>query len=82
VRALLACPPAARAALADAMLRQAEEADRHRRQTGLAHPRYGTGSLMAAALRHPLAPLPDQCDTAYCGCLLLLLDAILAPAGR
>jgi len=37
---------------------------------------------MAAALRHPLAPLPDQCDTAYCGCLLLLLDAILAPAGR
>lgn len=78
LRVLLACPPSRRAARAAALLRQAAIADRFRQRSGQAHPRYGSGSLMSAALRHPRAPLPDHCDASYRACLSVLLCAIAA----
>lgn len=40
------------AAIMRGLIREAETAERHQRVSGRAHPVFGDGSLMAAALRH------------------------------
>ena len=81
VRALLAVPEGERPALARALVRDASAAEAYRRATGRAHPIKGTGSLMSAAHRRAMAPLPETCDRGYCACLLDLLRVLL-PASR
>jgi hypothetical protein len=56
VRALEAVPPARRAALCGRMLRLAAAAEARARRTGRPHPRWGAGTLLAVAMRFPLAP--------------------------
>lgn len=77
-RALLAVEPAARAPLLKRLFDEAETADAHRLETGRAHPRFGTGSLMAAALAHPVAPEPYLDDPAYAACMALVFEALVA----
>ncbi len=48
------------------MLAEAASADAWRRRTGRLHPRWGDGSLMATALRRPLAGEPPLADPAWC----------------
>jgi hypothetical protein len=48
------------------MLAEATCADACRRRTGRMHPRWGDGSLMAAALRRPSATEPPLSDPAWC----------------
>lgn len=48
------------------MLTEAAMAHAWRRRTGRAHPRWGDGSLMAAALRRPSANEPPLSDPAWC----------------
>lgn len=78
--ALLAVPPDARAALLARILDEAERADRFRRQTGRAHPLWGGGSLMAAAMTRPRAREPYLDDPGYAACLAMLFDALGARA--
>ena len=64
------------------MLVAADRADRYRRALGRAHPRHGTGSLMAAAAAWPQAPEPGLDDPDYLACLLCVLGAISRRKGR
>lgn len=80
-RALLAVPPAARGALLARMFDEADAADAHRLRTGRSHPDYGTGSLMSAALAHPVAREPFLDDPAYAACMGQVFRALVARAG-
>ncbi len=53
VGALLAVPPKARPRLMAELIAQAEAAAAWVRRTGRAHPRYGNGTLISAALARP-----------------------------
>jgi len=81
-RALLAVPREARAALLTRLFAEAEAADAHRLATGRAHPRYGTGSLMSAALAHDVAREPYLDDATYAACLAEVFEALVARAGQ
>ncbi len=75
-RALLAVPAAGRDAAMASMLAAADRADRYRKSFGRAHPRHGTGSLMAAAGAWQQPPEPGLDDADYIACLLCALAAI------
>lgn len=76
VAALLAVPPGARAGLAARIVAEARVADAWRKRQGRAHPLWGDGSLMAAALRYPRAPLPPSLGPEARAALRQLLDAL------
>lgn len=81
VAALLAARPGARPALAARIVAEARAADAWRRRMGRAHPLWGDGSLMAAALRHPSRPLPPSLGPEARAALRQLLDALDAASG-
>ncbi|WP_341213569.1 hypothetical protein [uncultured Limimaricola sp.] len=74
--ALLAVPPGARPALAARLVTEARTADAWRKRQGRAHPLWGDGSLMSAALRHPARPLPPSLGPEARGALRQVLDAL------
>lgn len=76
-RVLLALPEDHRAAAMQALIRRAEAADRHRRETGHAHPAYGNGTLLAAALAHPARDPAAPGAPEYLGCLALAIETLL-----
>lgn len=80
-RVLLALPERMRPPRIRRLLRRADAADRYRQRTGLAHPAWGSGSLMAAAERMPRAPEPDFDDVDYCRCWILVLSEAMAHQG-
>ncbi|MBM9595199.1 DUF7742 family protein [Roseitranquillus sediminis] len=65
-RALLAVPRDRRAWVMHRMLAETREAEQCRRETGHAHPVWGDGSLMAAALRRAVSAEPPLEDPSYC----------------
>lgn len=75
-RALLAAPAETREATMVNMLLAADIADHYRKTLGRAHPRYGTGSLMAAASGWPQPPEPGLDDSDYLACLICVLSVI------
>lgn len=80
-RALYAAEPGRRAMLCRCMIGEAEAADRYRARQGRLHPRWGNGSLMAAARGHPLADEPGFDDPEYCRCFMLVLEALVRRLG-
>lgn len=82
VAVVMAQPPATRAAVAARMLEQADLADRYRKKLGRAHPVYGTGSLMSAALCWPEGPRGRVYDASYCAALIVVLRALQAWRAR
>ncbi len=76
VAVVMAQPPEARAGVAAQMLAQADLADRYRKRLGRAHPIYGTGSLMSAALGWPEGPRSRVYDASYCAALIVVLTAV------
>jgi hypothetical protein len=80
--ALLAAPPGARARLLARMLDEADLADQFRSETGKAHPVWGTGSLMSAAMARPRAREPYLDDPDYAACLAQVFEALVARASR
>lgn len=76
-RVLMCLPEAERRATAVAMLSDARVAELHLRDTGMVHPRFGNGSLMAAAMTRPRAPEPRVDDADYARCLVVVLEAVL-----
>ncbi len=80
-RVLYGYPAAARTGLMMRLLDRARWADAFRRSTGRAHPDWGDGSLMTAALALAPQPEPRLDDPEYCGCLALVFDALVACLG-
>ncbi|MCR8546575.1 hypothetical protein M4578_01945 [Salipiger sp. P9] len=74
--ALLAVPRGQRWRFARDLVARADAADRYRRHLGRAHPDWGNGTLMAAALAHVLAPERRLDDPDYAECLILVLEAL------
>ncbi|MEQ3625332.1 MAG: hypothetical protein ABNH26_10405 [Celeribacter sp.] len=72
---LAAVPERARAGRLDCLLRGAALAERHRQRTGRAHPRYGDGSLMAAAMKAPRVPGTVR-DAEFRRCLGMVLAGL------
>lgn len=78
-RALMALEPYQREMSLTRMLCEASVAEAHRQQTGLMHPIWGDGSLMAAALRRPVMPEPSLRDAEYRACLIAVLQRLGQP---
>lgn len=76
-RVLLALPEGRRRAGMAALIARAETADRHRQATGRLHPAYGNGTLLAAALVHPLADPATPGAPEYLACLALAAEALV-----
>jgi hypothetical protein len=79
-RALLREPAAQRQALCARIFEQAALATAFVRRHGRLHPRYGNGSLMAAARRNPLADEPGFDNVDYCQCHVLVMDRLIQQA--
>ncbi|MGJ8546792.1 MAG: DUF7742 family protein [Sulfitobacter sp.] len=71
-RALCAAPPPQRAALAKTLCAQADLADRYRKRLGKIHPKWGDGSLAAAAFAAGVAPPRPWGDAAMLGAIQLI----------
>lgn len=72
-RVLVAFEPTARHLVLARMIDQAEQADRYRKRLGRSHPKWGNGSLMAAASLWPQVPEPFLSDDDYLDCLQVVL---------
>ncbi|MFT4708385.1 MAG: hypothetical protein ACI9PU_002234 [Ascidiaceihabitans sp.] len=77
-RALLFVQPVVRGNLAAHLLQNADVGDRYTRRLGWAHAEFGDGTLSAAARKRPLANEPTLDDFAYCECLALVLQQLMA----
>lgn len=77
-RAIMEVEERERPGLLGSILREASVAERYGRETGRNHPRFGDGSAMAAALRHPCAREPGLEDVDYCRCLAFVLSTLAA----
>lgn len=75
-RAMLAVPEAGRRAVLAAMLAEAAAAEAFRRRHGRAHPEWGNGSLMAAAMARARVAEPGLGDAGYRDCLVAVLEAL------
>lgn len=75
-RGLLAVPAELRPRTIRRMIAAARWADRYRLRRGRAHPRFGTGSLMAAAAAWPRRPEPLLEDSDYLDCLACVVGAL------
>lgn len=75
-RVLRAQPPAARDAVIASLIAEADLADRWRGHTGRAHPRFGNGSLMAAALARRPAAEPFLSDPEWLDALGRVIVAL------
>ena len=82
VAVVMAQPPEDRPRVAAQLLAQADVADRYRKRLGRAHPVFGTGSLMSAALGWPDAPRGGVYDASYCVALIVVLTAVQDWRGR
>ncbi|MEL7116337.1 MAG: hypothetical protein AAGP08_12240 [Pseudomonadota bacterium] len=77
-RALYAQPEGVRATTIERLITQARRADRFRREMGRAHPFWGDGSLMAAALSTDPPPEPALANEEYCACLAQVFEALIS----
>ncbi|PKP75670.1 MAG: hypothetical protein CVT84_01800 [Alphaproteobacteria bacterium HGW-Alphaproteobacteria-6] len=78
-RAIAAVPAGRRAENLRRLLDKADAADRFRKRHGRAHPLWGNGTLMAAALPMvPAAAEPFAGERAYLECLGQVIEALLS----
>jgi hypothetical protein len=75
-RALLALPAPERGAALDRMLAAARLGAAHHAISGTAHPVHGTGTLMSAVSRLPIAPRPPVLTPEYLHCLAFVAITI------
>jgi hypothetical protein len=75
-RALFVLPAEDRDQAMALMLSRAEAADCYRRRFARAHPQWGNGSLMAAAMSQRLPPEPPLDDAEYCRCVASVFSVL------
>lgn len=76
MRVLTACPQAVRDVTAQKLVARAEVADRHRKRCGCAHPAFGDGTLLAAAMTRNPAQRRAFLDADSLDCLQQLIAAL------
>lgn len=81
-RVLMALPREARDGAMAELLAEAELADRFRKRCGRAHPRFGNGSLMAAALVRAPGPEPFPADPPFLDALSRVAAALAERAEK
>jgi hypothetical protein len=81
-RALLDVAPDARPACIRRLIDRADAADRYRRRTRRAHPLWGNGTLMAAAMARSLPRQPRSDDPEFLDCQFTVVAALLERVGR
>ena len=81
-QAVMAAGEEARQTFAATLLSQARRADRYRRKSGRAHPRFGDGTLLSAALCHPRAARPACFDAGWLDALAHVLRALAQSDGH
>jgi hypothetical protein len=64
-RVLMAAPLNSQRDLIDKLIQNARTADKYRKKTGLAHPKWGVGSLADACIGQIRVPRPAACDALY-----------------
>ena len=77
-RVLYALPDVSRPGALKRLMCKAGWADAFRRRTGRAHPVWGDGSLMTAALAATPPPEPKLDDPVYCACLAMVFEGLVA----
>jgi hypothetical protein len=77
-RALLAVESDRRLSLARHILDCAHYAETYRRKLNRAHPRWGNGSVDAAARSFPLAPASGFGNAEFCACFGVALSVCMA----
>jgi hypothetical protein len=80
-RALMAVPEARRGLLLRRLMDEADLAERYRRTRGRAHPVFGNGTLMSAALARPQAGPVAPGDSDYLACLAQAIEGVLDRRG-
>lgn len=81
-RVLWNSPDADHARLLARLLNEARWADAWRKRTGRAHPLWGDGTLMAAALMRRPGPEPSLADSRWLRCLATVLEGLVTAAGQ
>lgn len=76
VRVLLFYPTHQYPQLVRMLLKQADEGDQYRREFGVPHPEFGSGTLMSAAFMHPLAARPPHLDVTACTAFCCIMNAL------
>lgn len=76
-RVLMGFAEADHGAVARRLIAEARWADSWRKRNGRAHPLWGDGSLMAAALLRRPGPEPSMNDARWLGCLAAVLEALI-----
>lgn len=75
-RAVLAAEPASREVFSAALVAQASHADKYTRRLRYDHPRWGNGTLLAAARKHSLAAERSFDDPEYAMCCRMIMAAL------
>ncbi|WP_459167122.1 DUF7742 family protein [Loktanella agnita] len=78
-RVLLLLPQDARSDIIRIIIAHADIADHYRKRIGRAHPKFGSGTLMSAAVAFPAAPRPPRCYADYLACLQLVVMHLSEP---
>lgn len=79
-RALAHVPFHARSSEAQALLMEADTADWHRRASGQLHPRFGDGTLAAAARKRGMGEERSFCDVEFAAAAVTVLQLIILRA--
>lgn len=77
-RAVMAVPKQARVRFCARLLQQADWADQFTRRLGKPHPRWGNGTLLAAAKAHVLRPESTFDDPEYSAAFQIVLAQLVA----
>lgn len=78
-RALMKARPNDRRYVSRLLILRANIADYHREQTGLAHPKFGNGTLADAARLFGMTPEPTVCDPHFAAALRDVLQTLIEP---
>ncbi|MFT5066750.1 MAG: hypothetical protein ACJAXK_001197 [Yoonia sp.] len=75
-RVLMAAPLNSQRDLIDKLIQNARTADKYRKKTGRAHPKWGVGSLADACIGQIRVPRPAACDALYLESLSTVIAAL------
>jgi len=79
-RVVMHAPKMRQASVAQALIVEAETADWHRHHYDEAHPRFGDGTLAAAARNADMSEERTMCDTEFASAMIVVLQTLLRRA--
>ena len=76
-RAVLAAPGTLQGSVAQALIAEADMADWYRETYGELHPRFGDGTLAAAARNAGMAEERTMCDSGFAAAMIVVLQTLM-----